>query len=179
MKKILITAFKKFGNFEINSTEEILKNFVYNNNDIIIYKDSFLYLKKQINIYHPDIIILTGMHKGATNIKLEQSAKNLLDFKIPDNNGLLIKNKKILDNGLECINTNFNIDDILRKINNPLVKKSNDAGSYLCNYIYYMSLNTFNDKDILFIHFPYLDEHFNLNDGCYFLESLINYIRGK
>jgi pyroglutamyl-peptidase len=84
------------------------------------------------------------------------------DFKISDEKGNTPKNEKI-DKEKEIDyynNTKININKIIENIENhyqkDLIEKSFNAGKYICNYLYYKSLE-FTEKnkgDSIFIHIP-------------------------
>ena len=158
--KFLITAFNEFGQLDHNSSKEILKKTRFPENvhkafiDVSLDK-SFEELKKEIEEFNPDIIILTGQAGNYPKIHLEKRAQNLLDFKIPDIDNKLIINKKIDEDG-EDLYTKIDTTSLDIYLNGAGIntQESDDAGTYICNYLYYEALKHFPDKLILFVHFP-------------------------
>ena len=144
MKKILFTCFKPFGGRNINSSYEIIKQLNVNYQLVdVTYKEVQEFVNNIDDSY--DYIILTGEAIKRDNLTIEQIAKNLVNGK--DNDGVIKDNEQIVIGGID-LNTNFDIEND--------IEKSYDAGSYLCNYIYYKILNKFKNTNtkVTFIHFP-------------------------
>ena len=158
---ILITAFGPFNKFSINPSETVLKmlkehiNFHHSINlewevlDVSYNEiDKFIQNKKS----HHDLIIHLGVATNSLQMRLEKRAQNLKSGKdIFDNNP---QNEIIIENN-DCIYSSFpsEILDKVIAINNSQVVYSNDAGTYLCNYLYFKSLKYFStNSHILFVH---------------------------
>ena len=177
--RITITAFDPFGGFNSNSSYKALTKL--SNKDItkivlpVSYPDAYCVLKESIT--ECDFIILLGMAAKRTKVSIEERAKNILEFKIPDNHGQIIKNQIIDENEPEFLYSRVEIDKIIKYLNkdDELVYKSSDAGTYICNYLYFKVLQVFNTPSI-FIHLPNYetDEEFDKLDIL--LNKLINYI---
>lgn len=96
-----------------------------------------------------------GVFNGSKHFRIEQSGYNLKDFGIPDVRGYEPKNECIND---ECeenkpCNTKLNVNQIVTILKKQFkVVESDDPGRYICNYIYYCSLNK--NCNSLFVHFP-------------------------
>ena len=101
------------------------------------------------------IVLHFGVATGATIIRLEQLAKNIADFRIPDVQGSRLVDTKILPSCPDIIETTVDLKTI------PLphqVTISKDAGEYLCNYLYFKSMVSLTGiADVLFIHVPTFD----------------------
>lgn len=179
---ILVTAFEPFGNFNTNSSYKALNNL--NNKDIsklvlpVSYPDAYSVLKE--NFRNHNFIILLGMAAKREKISIEERAKNILEFKIPDNNAQLITNKIIDENQPDYMYSKVDIDKMLEFLNKDedLVYKSCDAGTFICNYLYFKVLQEF-DVPSIFIHIPnyQTDEEFKKLDTL--LKEIINYIKGE
>ena len=179
---ITITAFEPFGGFSTNSSYIALTKL--NDFDIdkillpVSYPDAYCVLKETIK--ECDFIILLGMAAKREKVSIEDRAKNLLDFRIPDNNRQIITKRKIAFEEQDTLYTKVDIDKMLKFLNRneDLVYKSNDAGEYICNYLYFKVLQEFNVPSI-FIHIPnyHTDEEFEKLDTI--LKEIINYIKGE
>ena len=108
------------------------------------------FIQKNIDINY-DLILHLGVATNETKMRIETIAQNI--SKGNDINGKPPKGNEIIQNGNNLI-TNIPIDLLTNFcINNKNVRISDDAGSYLCNYIYYNALHYLNSKiTILFIH---------------------------
>ena len=82
------------------------------------------------------------------------------DFSVPDNSGRVCKEEKIcpktpLD---EALKAKVDVEFLAQKLSKKHdVTISNDPGRYLCNYIYYSSMNEFlklENYASLFVHIP-------------------------
>ena len=180
--KIIMTCFEPFGGFTTNSSYEALKRLSNLDIDKIIlpvsYPDAYVVLRQLIK--KPDFIILLGMAAKREKISIEDRAKNLLDFKIPDNQCQIIKQRKIADEEQDILYSKVDIDKMICYLNKneDLVYKSNDAGSYICNYIYFKVLQKF-DTPSIFIHIPNYQTDEDFKKLEVFLKELINYVKGE
>ena len=82
-----------------------------------------------------------------------------MNASIPDNDGIYRNNQKIYDS-VNSYFSNIDVYDIAKKVNKDeeIVYVSSDAGTYICNTIYYHTLsivygNTYSTK-VVFIHLP-------------------------
>jgi pyroglutamyl-peptidase len=160
-KKILITAFGPFNNVDINPSQlvlEYLKDKIeLEDTSSITYQIlevSYIAVDNFIDnlLENYDWIIHMGVASNNTIPRIEIVAKNLLNGK--DIYGFEPNNHLIQDEK-EDIQSNFPsqlIDNLLLQFKNELIL-SNDAGTYLCNYIYYKSLAHFSQESkVIFIH---------------------------
>uniref|UniRef100_A0A7S3JPB9 Pyroglutamyl-peptidase I n=1 Tax=Euplotes harpa TaxID=151035 RepID=A0A7S3JPB9_9SPIT len=108
-----------------------------------------------------NLVLHLGTDFSASRVCIEKQAKNLMDFQLPDNEGNQPKGKKIdkekkPDHILVCkINTSAVCAGLREKQHN--CAESQDAGGYICNYIYYSSMMTMayvDNADVVFIHVP-------------------------
>ena len=94
--KITITAFEPFGGFNTNSSYVALSKLSNLAIDKIVlpvsYPDAYVTLKETIK--ETNFIILLGMAAKREKVSIEVRAKNLLDFRIPDNNQQIITKRK-------------------------------------------------------------------------------------
>lgn len=180
--RIVVTAFVPFGEFTINSSYEVLNRISQKNVEKIVlpvsYPDAYLKLKESIK--ECDFLILLGMAAKREKVSIEVRAKNLLDFKIPDNLGNTINSQLIDENAPMFLYSKVDIDKIINHLNqdNEYVYKSNDAGSYICNYLYFKALQEI-QSPCIFIHLPnYVKDkdYIRLNT---LLNNLIIYIKGE
>ena len=91
---------------------------------------------------------------------------------ISDNDGILIKGQKINDDLDDGLITNFNLNKLLDKLKEANIdcSLSTSAGTYICNLVYFTSLNY--TKNSLFIHLPNL-LYSNIENDVKALEIII------
>lgn len=115
---------------------------------------------------------------------LEQCGYNNKDFRIPDNDGYICKNEKIcpdykLDQPIDTkINLQWLSEELRKK--GHKIDLSKDPGRYLCNYIYFNSLQKVcgDHCTSLFVHFPDLEYTTN-EQNVKFVTDLINVLTAK
>ena len=86
--RITVTAFEPFGGFNTNSSFTAISQLDDSIDKLILpvsYPDAYIYLKEHLK--ESDLIILLGMAASRKTISLEERARNILEFKIPDNRG--------------------------------------------------------------------------------------------
>jgi len=192
--KVLITGFKPFNNEKINPTEEILKIFNSDLYDIdkllldVLYDSDASCVKSMLKNNY-DLVLLLGQAGGRKTVSLEQFALNMKSTNICDNNGVYYHHTKIKENGRLCYETNINLKQVIDGINSDKISISYHAGCFICNDIYYNSLeyiyeNNLNTKCV-FIHFPFINEqvinkpnmpYLKLSEMIELLHEIINII---
>jgi pyroglutamyl-peptidase len=158
MKKILVTYFGPFKNFQTNPSQLVAWELEtkFQNNSIIDFKyldvsfqaiDSFI--NQELNDYSH--IFHLGVASKSSKMRLELFANNYAE-------GTDICNetkKEIIDCNTQAkISSNFSKSqlDYFMNCYPESILISENTGNYLCNYIYYKSLSKFKEKQILFIH---------------------------
>jgi len=162
-----VTGFKPFGKYKENPSKKIAKLLC---SDKIAQTYWILNVSKtnidvDVDMYFSDInqiitlestktktktktlLIHFGLNPNSENITIEMRAKNEFDCK-------KIDKKLSIDN---YISTKIPIDKIKIKIKmNKKIVIGSDAGTWLCNYIYYRSLKFANKKSCfsLFVYLP-------------------------
>jgi pyroglutamyl-peptidase len=166
--KILLTAFEPFDNNKVNFSNEVL-NMVERSEGLeklvlpVEYFVSFKMLKEKIKTFKPDVIILTGESRKSTLVAFEKAAFNKNGNK-PDNKKLIPKSAEIVKNACESIQTSLDYKSFEKAFNatGNKVVESLFAGDYVCNAIYYQTLNylkeTGTNTKCVFIHIPNIRE---------------------
>ena len=170
--RILITGFGPFGRFAENPTEHCVRKLAVEDRrdhvrTLVLpvdYRSAFEILRQELAEHPPEFLFLLGLSIGARRLKLELVTRNCLSTQLPDINNFMPDNQRILDNGPETYRTNLDIDrfeSFLSK-NNLDVERSEDAGDYLCNYVYYRALHLIESENLstraLFVHTPLTEE---------------------
>ena len=186
---ILVTAFKPFGQYRLNSSFEALSKVKLDNSFIKAFLSVDLSNSKEeletlINRYNPTHIIHFGQ-APRDKISIEKRAINNLTFIIKDNGDNFPQNEPIIDGNPEFLYTKIDSDSLYRQLkhNNIHVELSLDAGKFICNYVYYLSLNT--GLKSIFIHLPLYkgqeekddNKSLDLNELIKAIELIANYIK--
>ena len=115
-------------------------------------------IKLMFELYNPTIVIALGLSASKPLPALERIALNYVDSSLPDIDGVVFSGKRIVPNGPLALETNvdiYSLRDYLLDEGIPIII-SYHAGTYLCNYVYYLLLYESKIKSIksLFIHIP-------------------------
>jgi predicted amidohydrolase/pyrrolidone-carboxylate peptidase len=172
-KNILLTGFEPFGGFAVNSSWEAIKSFDkqiikgYSIKSVLLpveYKQSVTKLLNAIDSDDPDIIISFGMAPDEF-IRLEKIAHNKT-YPYEDNIGDIPGNPYILKDMPPTLETGLPLKKIYNDLLAGHIKAgySADAGSYVCNYLFYNLMTFGNDhrkRDCSgFIHLPPVSDNF-------------------
>ncbi|MBN2383314.1 putative Ig domain-containing protein [bacterium] len=164
---VLMSGFGPFGNYETNPSIEALwplNQTLYEGLDIrvielpVLWDVSWSLLEAAIYLLKPTVLIGTGM-AYADAMALETVAKNK-QFGT-DNNGVKRSNDPIYPDGPDTLPTGLPVNEMktaMEQAGYPAVI-SNNAGTYLCNYIFYhiMYYTTYQTENEIvggFIHVP-------------------------
>jgi pyroglutamyl-peptidase len=109
--------------------------------------------------HRPRLTLHLGLHKRARGFRIERSAHNLIDLR-EDARGAVLDRRTILDRSEVRLDTAIPATRLakhLRTQDLPAVA-SRSAGTYLCNYLYYLSLHWAREQngacDVCFVHLP-------------------------
>ncbi|CAN1151190.1 Pyrrolidone-carboxylate peptidase [Linum perenne] len=123
-----------------------------------------------------------GVNSGATKFAIERRAVNEATFRCPDEMGWQPQNHPIIsdDGEITCLRqTCCSVDAILTSLKKKRfdVTISDDAGRYVCNYVYYHSLKFAqqNGHKSLFVHVP-LFSRINEETQMEFVASVVEAI---
>jgi pyroglutamyl-peptidase len=159
--RILVTGFRPFLEHPINPSEVLVNSL---NEDGLFkrvlpveFNKAFEDMRKSIQTYKPDRILMLGLASGREQIHFEKIALNWNETEHPDEAGFTAEMASInkLDENLALM-TRFPINELYqfhKKLNHP-VKISFSAGTYVCNNLYYKVLSHFPEIKSLFIHIP-------------------------
>ena len=167
--KILITAFEPFDDNEINYSKEVLErldNKVGINKEIlpVEYNGSFTKMKEYIENYSPTHVIMLGEARKYPGVRFETIASNELGDK-PDNSNF-VPTSRFINEGASCrIFANLDFDLFLDSFKETGIEvfKSFNAGNYVCNSLFYQTMEYLLEKDPSikcgFIHIPDLTKY--------------------
>lgn len=173
--KVLISGFGPFAEEEINPTALIVHSLERKELRIpdgllveqvilpVTFAESFIVFEKKINEFNPDIVIAFGVASNRSTIDLEMTAVNRINTFRPDNNGLTPRNELISPLGSDVYISTLplqGLEQALKDAKIP-VNISRDAGTYVCNFVFYKLMESNQDtlRDCGFIHVPQLPEN--------------------
>ena len=117
-------------------------------------------LKQALRLIRPDGLIMLGEAAGSHKIRLETTAWNELDFKIPDIAGRQFISRPIRSGSAASRKSTLPLQEIHASLDEAghAVSYSDDAGRYLCNQLFYLALEYLELESIAipagFIHLP-------------------------
>lgn len=165
--KLLITGFKPFNHDLINPAKELL-DYYYNKEDIetllldVEYNFDAKKIIDKVIDYQPDVILSLGLAGGRKKVMIEYYALNMHSATIPDNANTLLNHQSINSKSPIAYQTNIDVLELVNSVNDELFGISYHAGTFVCNDIYYQTLDYIylNNLNIKcgFIHLPYLNE---------------------
>lgn len=189
MKKVLIVCFEPFGGELRNPAWDVLSTFKYNSRDDVIlsnivlpctFSDSKSIILGRLNKEDYDAIIIFAQAGGRWDINLERLSINFIDSPIPDNNGIKIVDDEVETEGPSAYFSTLPIKKIVKQLrdNNIPASVSNNAGTFLCNYIFYTLLHHAAESkrktSIGVVHIPYTPEQVVYRPGVpYMSEEVI------
>lgn len=168
--RVLVTGFDPFGGEKINPAFEAVKHLP----DIIAgaeiirleiptsFSGSEKAVTEAVKKYLPDIVISVGQAGGRSCVTVEQTAVNLADAKIPDNDGVLLSGVKLKEDGENAYFTSLPVHRAVECVRNAGLPChiSNTAGTYVCNSVMYHELylaeKEYPGMRAGFVHVPYL-----------------------
>lgn len=169
--KLLVTAFGPFGGRTRNASSlalaELKRRLPWLNTrifpvDVVIAPRRLDQALRQVK---PDAVILIGEAGGSKTIRLETTAWNELDFRIPDIAGRQPQGQPILPGEPHFLRSTLPLERIHERLiqTGHAVSYSDDPGRYLCNQILYHTLRRTGRHQTPvpagFIHLPYESDY--------------------
>ncbi len=172
MTKVLITGFDPFGGATINPAFEAVKLLpdTIQEAEIIkieiptVFKKDGEVLEAAIKEHQPDIVLCVGQAGGRSGVTIEKVAINLMEARIPDNDGQQPLNQPIHEDGKNAYFATIPVKTMVNsvKAQNIPSSVSYTAGTFVCNDIMYRLLYLAEKEYPAmrggFIHVPYLPE---------------------
>ena len=167
--KILLTGFEPFGNYKENSSWAVADKVaacgfegVYVVQLPVTFAGVATALRRAVEKYRPDAVVMLGQSAVIDYIKLERIAINMMDSVSADNDGYLPNEEPICPGGEAALFTNTKIKELCREVvgQGIAAKVSNSAGLYVCNRLYYEALQLckeYRGMKALFVHLPCYD----------------------
>lgn len=170
---VLVTGFSVFPGAPVNPTEVLVGWFGERRPDLGpdvslttgLLDTAFGSIRRQLGevaaTAQPDIAIHFGLARGARGFRLERMARNRVATASPDVTGTCAASDRICE-GAEAIASSLPVEAIVRRLSERGLphETSVDAGDYLCNLAFYLSVAHLVDglrpAKAGFVHVPYL-----------------------
>ncbi len=107
-------------------------------------------------------VVQLGLAGGRARIALEHVAVNVMDYRIPDNQGDILRDTPCVAGGLPAYFSTLPLRGMLSELTAEGIPAyiSYTAGTYLCNYALYTTLHVLAGRGAAipagFVHLPYL-----------------------
>ena len=201
MAKVLITGFEPYWDYPVNSSWVVAEKVATRGAvgiDIVIeqvpvsFSRVHVALCEAVEKHSPDMLIMLGQSGGSDKVKLERVALNMMDSKLPDNDGYIPNEEPINIETPAALFTNTPIKSLRAAIEEQgiSVKISNSCGLYVCNRLYYEALMLCKKCHMksIFIHLPFYEGQpsakpnkptMPLNDMVKAIQTIIEKINDK
>jgi len=171
MNRVLVTGFGPYGKEKTNPTWEVAKlldgktikgHKIKGVRFIVSAKEISRRLPRLVDSLQPKLVLNLGLASGRIDINVERVAINVADFSIPDASRRKPVDAPIDPTGPAAYFATIPVKKVVRALLSEGIPASlsNTAGTYLCNFILYTSLNHLAknglDARAGFIHVPNL-----------------------
>lgn len=115
-------------------------------------------LSTLISEHEPDAVVATGLAGGRAQIAVERIGVNLMDARIPDNDGDQPSDRPSVPGGPAALFSTLPVKRIARVLEQAGIpaQLSLSAGSYVCNHVMYTALSAAPDGVRAgFVHLPW------------------------
>jgi len=150
--RLLVTGFTTFPGASHNPTEQLIRHFKANplaiGSDVecrfavlpVDYADAIPALEAVSSSFEPHVAVHFGLSKKAVGFRLERLARNGIASSAPDNAGIVPAPSPIT-RGAADIPSSLPLSRIAEALERGghAVEWSDDAGGYLCNYVFFHS----------------------------------------
>ena len=170
--KVLITGFDPFGGAVVNPAYEAVKQLpdrigeaeVIKMEIPTVFRKDGEILAGVIKQQQPDVVVCVGQAGGRSDITVEKVAINLMEARIPDNDGQQPLDEKISETGEAAYFATIPVKAMISRMKEAGIPASVSytAGTFVCNDIMYRLLHlaavAYPKMRGGFIHVPYLPE---------------------
>ena len=172
--RILLTGFEPFGNDDYNPSAEAVERVSSIRGARIeklilpvVWGTAFERMQTVWEDFSPDLVLMTGLAGGSDRIRIERVGINLCGAakdslgKYPNGSEDCAAERRISENGADAYFSTYDEKSILNALRSAGIPAgySSSAGTYLCNYILYSSLEKISkEKRTIkagFLHVPY------------------------
>lgn len=167
---VLLTGFEPFGGDESNPSGDAVERVAATwNGDAelitavlpVTFAASAVAMRELVEAHRPSIVIATGLAGGRTAISVERVAVNLIDARIPDNDGAQPIDEPSVPGAPAGAFATLPVKSIAAAIRGAGIRAevSHTAGTFVCNHVFYTALQAVpSGVRAGFIHVPWAIE---------------------
>lgn len=182
MHRVLVTGFEPFRKENSNPTERLARAFegrsigesmVTGRVLPVSYRRVGTSLRLILKKEKPEVVVATGLWGGRTDVTVERVAVNIMDARIPDNDGFSPKDSKVVKGGPAAYFSTFPYTRIVADMRRDEVPAtlSYSAGTFICNALLYHLLHYAHRHGIPklggFLHVPNLPTDVVSKEGAF------------
>ena len=171
MTTVLLTGFEPFGGDAANPSGEAVRLIAdrwTGPEDLVTavlpvtFAGASQRLRALIDEHRPDIVIATGLAGGRAVVGIERVAVNLVDARIPDNDGDQPIDVPSAPGAPSAHFATVPVKEIARRVSDAGVpaEVSYSAGTFVCNHVFFTALECAASRTRAgFVHVPWSSEH--------------------
>lgn len=158
--RFLLTGFEPFGAHSVNPSQLVAERLGGAVLPVSVARMPGE-LERAIEATSPEVVLGVGLAALRTQVAVERVAINVLDFTIPDNDGVLLEGEPIDPSGAPAWFSTLPVRRIAGRWLEEEIPSylSNTAGTYICNQMLYTALAIGRERGFRagFVHLPPLE----------------------
>ncbi|GAA5203898.1 pyroglutamyl-peptidase I [Microbacterium jejuense] len=178
MTTVLLTGFEPFGGDAANPSGEAVHLVAsrWSGPEVLItavlpvtFAGAGARLRELVAEHRPDVVIAAGLAGGRAAIGVERVAVNLLDARIPDNDGDQPVDVPSAPGAPAAHFATLPVKEIARRITAGGIpaEVSYSAGTFVCNHVFFTALEAAASRTRAgFVHVPWSSEHAPSSDAA-------------
>lgn len=171
MTTVLLTGFEPFGGDAGNPSGEAVHLVAarWSGPEVLVsavlpvtFAGAGARLRELLAEHRPDVVIAAGLAGGRSRIGVERVAVNLIDARIPDNDGAQPVDESSVDGAPAARFATLPVKAIVRALDDAGIpaELSYSAGTFVCNHVYFTALDAASPGARAgFVHVPWSAEH--------------------
>ena len=152
--RIFVTGFRGFGEFDENPSAALAASCGRDHALLEVTYDAADRFLSNLGHRRFDVLLMLGVSAHVASIQLERVAQNRIG-QLPDVRGVVRGPATIHPDGPDSIESTLWTQPMCQSLGTACgINMNDDAGSYLCNYIYFRALRRFAQHRVGFLHVP-------------------------
>ncbi|MBD5787336.1 pyroglutamyl-peptidase I [Cellulosimicrobium terreum] len=170
---VLVSGFEPFGGAATNPSWEVARLLAERSAELVgadvvpvrlpvTFDGAWPALEEAVRAHDPQVVVALGLAQGSDRVRLERVAINVLDARIPDNDGASPVDVPVVDGGPVAYWTGLPVKAALAAVRADQVPVgvSSTAGTYVCNATFYALMHHCTTSPAVragFVHVPAVD----------------------